>query len=131
MYFLTVAQLIGLHDRIIDLSGNIRGIRYQGTIVECAEKPRIVIFDYEPYRGIFEKAAALMHCIIYFKPFIDGNKRTGIAAAMSFLEMNGIILEVDVREGVKYTLKIANGEVNIDQITDWLKKHSRALTYEV
>jgi death-on-curing protein len=49
-------------------------------------------------------AAAYLHGIGRNHPFIDGNKRTGVAAALTFLELNGV--EVDADEDAFYDLVI-------------------------
>jgi len=129
MYFLSASHIIRLHDEIIEDSGGTKGIRYSGLIFQCTEKQGMKIFGYEPYKDIFEKAAALMHCIVFLKPFIDGNKRTGVTAALTFLEMNGIVIELDVEESIQFTLKVARGEVSIKEIADWLRKNVRPTHY--
>ena len=47
---------------------------------------------------MFEMAAAYLHGICRNHPFIDGNKRTAVAAALTFLEMNGVEIEADEDE---------------------------------
>ena len=48
------------------------------------------IFGTEPFPTIYHRAAAYMYFIINEHPFIDGNKRTGLAAAITFLEWNNL-----------------------------------------
>lgn len=129
MYFLTASHIMRLHNEIIERHGGTKGIRYRGLVSQCAEKLQMRIFGYEPYQDIFERAAALMHCIIYFKPFIDGNKRTGVVAALTFLEMNGITIKLKTKEGIQFTLKVAKGEADIGEIANWLRKHARSTRY--
>ena len=42
-----------------------------------------------------EKAAALLQSIAIAHPFMDGNKRAAIGAALLFLELNGITARAD------------------------------------
>lgn len=126
MYFLTEDHILRLH---ATFDVRARGTRYKGAVTECVEKPQINIFGYQPYVDIYEKAAILLQCIAQQNPFNDGNKRTGLSASFTFLEMNGYVVEITVEEGLPFALKIANREVEFAQIVNWLKTHSYPLTY--
>lgn len=69
----------------------------------------------ELYSDAYEKAAALVFSIIKNRPFVDGNKRTGLHAALTFLELNGKIVNIADKELVKLGLNIAKG---IYELTD-------------
>lgn len=45
------------------------------------------------HRDIFEMAAAYAFHISQNHPFIDGNKRTGLASALVFLDLNGFAVQ--------------------------------------
>jgi death-on-curing protein len=106
-------------------------ILFLGTLEGCIEKIQRILFGIELHPDLYEKAAALMHCLITRSPFENGNKRTGMAAALTFLEMNGIIIDIEVNEGIEFTRKIANSQVDIAEITTWLKAHTRPFVYRV
>ncbi len=61
---------------------------------------------------LFEMAAAYTFHICQNHPFIDGNKRAGLAAALVFLDFNGISIEDP--EGLLYdsVMKIASGKMD-------------------
>jgi death-on-curing protein len=42
-------------------------------------------------------------------PFLDGNKRTGLAAAIVFLGLNGLWLDADPEELAEQVLRVAEG----------------------
>jgi len=52
-----------------------------------------------------EKAAALLQSIAIAHPFIDGNKRAAVGAALLFLELNGVVHRAD--QDALYDLVIA------------------------
>src|SRR3989304_8034414 len=104
MYFLTVSYIVRLNKQLMTEANEHFAVLFYGTLEGCVEKVQLILFDVELYQGIYEKAAALMECIIVRSPFENGNKRTGIAAALTFLEMNGVIADVDVDESVKFCL---------------------------
>ncbi len=125
MYFLTEDQILRLH-ATFDVVAS--GMRYKGALTECREKPQIDIFGYQPYVDIYEKAAILLQCIVQQTPFNDGNKRTGLVACFTFLEINGYVVKITVEEGLSFALKIANKEVKFAQIVNWLKSNSYSIT---
>ncbi len=44
------------------------------------------------HNGVFEMAAAYAFHIAENQPFLDGNKRTALASALVFLDINGIVV---------------------------------------
>ena len=72
------------------------------------------------------KAAALMESIVR-PPFVDGNKRTGIAAAGLFLRLNGQRLTATNDAVECFTLSVARGERSLDEMTTWFQPHSEPL----
>jgi len=80
--------------------------------------------DEEFYPTLFDKAAALLDSIIHNHPFIDGNKRTALLAAGSFLDLNNWELTFDKDEAVKLALAVANKQLAMPEIVQWLQTHS-------
>ncbi len=60
------------------------------------------------YEIVFEKAVALLFSIIKNHPFVDGNKRTGLHAAITFLELNGHDIAATDSKLVKLGLDITS-----------------------
>ncbi len=57
-------------------------------------------------------------------PFVDGNKRTGAAAAIIFMGINDIELTVDNPTLADFVLAVAQGQKSKSQIAEFLKEHS-------
>ena len=55
---------------------------------------------------------------------IDGNKRVGILVMMTFLEMNGIILECSNQELIELGLGLASNKIDYKNLLEWIIKHS-------
>ena len=55
-------------------------------------------------------------------PFLDGNKRTGAAAAIIFFAINGVDLEADEDGLVEITLAVAQGEAGKQEIAEFFRK---------
>jgi death-on-curing protein len=110
--FLTVKQVERLHGRLIELFGGTQGIRdpslFEGSVIH----PRNVY--YYAQGDLFDVAAAYAFHIAQAQAFLDGNKRTGIAAALSFLEGNGVSLPTNTKE--LYEAMIAVAEKRMDKV---------------
>jgi len=80
--------------------------------------------DREFYPDIFEKAAVLLESLIQNHAFVEGNKRTAVAAAGALLEATGWQLSYNPDEVVEFALAVANHRINLTGIIAWLKEHS-------
>jgi death-on-curing protein len=56
-----------------------------------------------------EKAAAYLFHVVKNHAFVDGNKRTGLACALVFLELNGYRWEASDDSLIALTLEVASG----------------------
>jgi death-on-curing protein len=87
-------------------------------------RPQVIFDDAELYPDIFTKTAALMDSLVRNHPFVDGNKRTAIAAAGIFLKINGYALIVENSEMIRFTLACAQSQLSIEEIAEWFKRNS-------
>ena len=91
--YLTVQQIIILHDEQIELYGGSYGIRDEGALEAATHRPQSGY-----YQDMIAEAAALMESLAINHPFIDGNKRIAFYAASTFLIANGYEIEADEME---------------------------------
>lgn len=91
--FLTVSQVERLHRAVIARFGGTDGLRDRQLFEGAVVHPRNVF--YYGRGDVFDVAAAYAFHIAQAQAFLDGNKRTGIAAALAFLEGNGIRISSD------------------------------------
>lgn len=89
LYF-DVQHAIKEHDKIIDKSGGLHGIRDRGLLESALE--HIQNDDYYP--SIVEKLTHLVFSISMNHAFTDGNKRSSIVLGAFFLEINNYSLIV-------------------------------------
>lgn len=118
------SQVQELHDRLINEYGGSLGLRDEQALESACARPKAGFGEHEKYSTLWEKSAALIHGIIKNHPFVDGNKRTGIASGLSMLRTNDVRIDVEQKELVNVTLKIAQDEWNIDDLAEWLKNNS-------
>ncbi|MCC5830928.1 MAG: type II toxin-antitoxin system death-on-curing family toxin [Phycisphaeraceae bacterium] len=82
-------------------------------------------YDHEHLHGdLFEMAAAYLFHLIQNHPFIDGNKRTGTVAALVFLAMNDVAIEVDEDELAHFVLGVARGETDKAAVAAFLRRYA-------
>lgn len=75
------------------------------------------------YPEIWDKAAVYFFSIICNHIFSDGNKRTGLAAALVFLEAHNFHLNDEVTDNIllDFVIKVASGESTLDECRSWFK----------
>lgn len=127
MRYLTVEEVIYLHECLIERTGGSTGIRDQNLLEAATFRPQVTFGGTELYQTLFDKAAALMHSLVKNHPFVDGNKRIGISAAAMMLLLNGYELRCSQQEMVDFTLSVASGNLEISEISEWLQNHSMLL----
>jgi death-on-curing protein len=86
--FLTRAQINRLHDLSLAKFGGSTGIRDDGMIESALGSAQNAFFLGKG--DLFDIAAAYAFHIAESQAFIDGNKRTGMGAALLFLDVNGV-----------------------------------------
>jgi death on curing protein len=111
--FLTLDQVLGLHDDQIRLFGGSGGIRDLGLLQSAIGNAEATFGGQFLHETPFEMAAAYLYGICRNHPFIDGNKRTAADAALTFLDLNGI--EIGATEDDLYDLVLAVAEGRISK----------------
>ena len=131
MIYLTKDQIISINNDMISSFGGsyyqgICNIKNDNSFGYVLSAPNQEIFGVERYPSIFNKAAAYLFYIIKDHIFCDGNKRTGMIAAFTFLDINGIEIskKVNRKRIVNYAERIAGCKPNIDHISKLLKRIS-------
>jgi death-on-curing protein len=90
--FLSVEDVLSLHEDAINTWGGTHGIRDRGLLESAVAAAQNVAL-YEEAADIYDVAAAYAYHIAQNQAFLDGNKRAGLASATAFLFMNGIELQ--------------------------------------
>lgn len=112
-----------LYKLMVEETGGSFGIRDE-NLLNSALNGIFQTFDgKELYPTKEEKGAMLGYSLISNHAFLDGNKRIGIYVMLTFLEVNGIRLECTDNELIDLGLGIAAGEINYEEILDWILNH--------
>lgn len=118
--FLSVENVLFLHAETIEIDGGSPGVRDHGLLDAAVAMPRQQFGGTFLHEDLVAMAAAYFFHIAQNHPFVDGNKRTAVMAAFSFLRVNGVeklpaphALEITTRQ-------VAAGELSKDALTQWL-----------
>jgi death-on-curing protein len=121
MRFLSMPELLWLHDQTIRTHGGTAGIREAAALesaLSAARNRRL----YED-AGLVQCAATYAFHLSQAHAFLDGNKRIAALATELFLALNDIKLRATNDEIANLFLGIAASEISRDQIehqlTEW------------
>ena len=121
MRYLTLAEVLELHRRIMEQAGGTPTVRDLGGLISAVAQPRMTFEGRDLHPAAADKAAALCFSIIANHPFMDGNKRTGHAAMEVFLVVNGHEIPASVDEWEQVILDVASGRVGREALAAWLR----------
>jgi death-on-curing family protein len=105
--FLTVEDVLSLHEDAINTWGGTHGIRDRALLESAVGAARNVAL-YDETADIFDVAAGYAYHVAQNQPFLDGNKRAGLAAAAACLFVNGIDLPDQEEDGESVLAKAMN-----------------------
>lgn len=126
--YLNFEQLLAIHVLAIQETGGANGIRDIGPLESAIAAQEQAVFGEELYPTIFEKAAALALRIIAGHPFVDGNKRTAMLAALTLLQQNKVVFRFATGELEDFAVRIAVEHLEIGTIAAWLEQHTTLST---
>lgn len=123
--FLSLAEVLEIHRDQVRRYGGHPGIRDIDLLKSALAMPRAGIAEQYFHTDIVEMAAAYLFHIVRNHPFSDGNKRTGAAAAIVFLYLNGFEVDAGEREFENLVRRVAEGKEGKEDITRFLKRRTR------
>lgn len=125
IHYLTVEEVLLIHEMaVLRYGGSPAGVNL-GRLEASVAAPMQTMFGDDLYPDLWSKAAALLFSLIENHPFTDGNKRTGLAAALEFLERNGHTLAMsNIDELYSFVIDIAAGNLERKAIAAWIQAHS-------
>ena len=125
MRYLSAQDILVMHAKLVDETGGAHGVRDLGLLASLTERPKTSFGGKEIYKTIFEKAATYLESLAKYHVFIDGNKRTAITSCARFLYINGYGFAAKDGEIEKFVLKIIEKDLHVEEITRWVKQHSK------
>jgi len=126
MKFLTASSVIDLHKILIDKFGGLHGIRDHGLLESALAYPQL-LYDLRAEHDIHVLAATYCFHLINNHSFVDGNKRIGVLAMITFLKINGYQFTLSHARLYVIAVLIATSKIDEKVVAQELKKFSRPL----
>ena len=120
--FLTLDEVLALHADQIERYGGSSGLRDLGLLESAVAAPRATFGGALLHPTLPEMAAAYLFHLVQNHPFVDGNKRVGLAAAIAFLGLNDLWIEAEEDELVVLVVGVAEGRVGKAEVAVFLKE---------
>jgi len=115
--FLSLDEVLEIHERVIDAYGGADGVRDLGLVESALYRPQSGY-----YEDLVTMAAALFESLLMNHPFVDGNKRVAFFATDVFLRLNGWRLEVDANEAhVRLIDLLRTGQCDLEHLSEWIR----------
>jgi death-on-curing protein len=112
-----------LHGKSLAMFGGAPGLRDSGLLDSALARPQQV-FAYTESSSLAALAAAYTVGICRNHPFVDGNKRAGLLAALVFLEANGYVLVIGdstaTIDAIRTVEQVASGDVSEEDFAEWI-----------
>ena len=122
MYYLTIEDVLDIHQDQINVFGGTEGVRDMGLIEAALLRPQTGY-----YKDLIEEAAAIWESLTMNHGFLDGNKRVGLAVTEVFLEVNGVTITADNLSLENFILSnLEAGTFTKDNLDAWLRENTSA-----
>ena len=120
--FLTLAEVIEIHSDQIRRYGGQEGLRDRNLLESALAQPEASFAGQWLHADLYTMAAAYAYHVCQNHCFINGNKRTGLACALVFLEMNGVGLLDPQRKLEGAMLRVASGKMTKAELADLVRR---------
>ncbi len=115
--FLSLDEVLAIHERLIDRFGGARGIRDYGLLESALYRPQSGY-----YENLEQMAAALFESLILNHPFVDGNKRVAFFSTDVFLRLNGWKLEAEAEPTYAFLMNLLETRTcDFEHLLPWIQ----------
>lgn len=117
--YVTTADALFFHQRLIERYGGATGLRDAGALESALHRPQTGYYD-----SIIHEAAALLESLLQNHPFVDGNKRVAFAVVDVFLRINGYSITADSIAIYEFMMNLFNGHTfDMEHLVPWLQEN--------
>lgn len=111
--------VLAVHDQLLAAHGGAEGVRDAGALESALARPRQHYAYSSP--NLIELAALYTVGLVRHHPLVDGNKRTGFAIGIVFLELNGFDFKASEEDATQAVFALAAGTLDEAEYTTWLR----------
>jgi death on curing protein len=115
--------VLAAHDRLLAAHGGATGLRDAGLLESALARPRQHYAYASP--DAFELVALYTVGIVRNHPFVDGNKRTGFAIGIAFLELNGFVFQSTEEDATTSVFALAASDLDETGYATWLRSNAK------
>ena len=123
--FLTLEDVLALHDELIQCYGGRPGLRDAGLLEAALGMPQAGFGGQYFHEFPHEMGAAYLFHLVRNHAFIDGNKRVALACAILFFKINSVRYSITEEEAVELTLSAASGQFDKGAVTEFFRQNLR------
>jgi len=126
---LTVAAVKAIHAEALAAHGGAAGLRDEALLESAIAAPQATMMGQPLISDPIEIAAAYLFYLCRNRAFVDGNKRTALAACLVFLESNDLLRDTKLLtdEWEEFVLEVASSKLDRDATTRRLRKLAKGL----
>jgi death-on-curing protein len=125
--FLTLNEIEQIHKDQLSRWGGLDGYQNKSLIESAVDSPKQTMFGRSLYEDIADIASVYLFQIGESQGFTDGNKRTGVAACITFLAMNGYDLGCEEMDVYDIAILVANGLATRKGVASWIRERIVAM----
>ncbi len=118
---LTAGIVKEIHEAVLSAFGGREGIRDETLLNSAVGATQSTMGGKSPFADLVEVAAAYLFYLCRNHPFIDGNKRTAMTAAIVFIRLNGVEPASDSEKWEALVVDVAASRVDRDGTTERLR----------
>jgi death on curing protein len=125
--FLTVDDVLAIHLLQLERFGGSAGVRDLGLLESAVSHARASFDGAYLHEDPFAMASAYLFSVVKNHPFVDGNKRAGLASALTFLDLNGIAIDHSSDLLYDATMAVAEGLLEKEDLAALLRRLSSSM----
>lgn len=120
LHWLTKQEVLAIHAMQLSWYGGAAGVRDEGLLESALARAQNIASYAEETPSLAVLAAAYGAGIVRNRPFVGGNKRTGLVTAFTFIERNGFKVTASRQDAYHAFYDLAAGKLSEDELARWL-----------
>jgi death-on-curing protein len=111
--------VVTIHNYQLAEHGGAPGLRDESLLLSALGRPKQAFAYSNGDVPLTALAAAYAFGIARNHPFVDGNKRTALAASFAFLRLNGVTVTAPAEERYFVFMRLAAGDLDEQALSNW------------
>jgi death on curing protein len=115
--------ILALHTLQIKEHGGSHGLRDENLLLSAIARPRNLYHYSQVKPDMAALSGSYAVAISQNHPFIDGNKRTALGAALVFLDYHSYVFSASMQDRYIKTMQLAAGELSEEEFASWIREN--------